>query len=169
MQLIAAMNPCPCGHHGAPRCACSPEAVQRYRARVSGPLLDRIDMVWRLPSEAADVARSVAQRPVHHRPLTPVRSESCEVRSQVDRARARQQTRQGKLNVALTPAELVAWPPWASSVSALLNQAAERFGWSLRGRHRVMRVARTVADLQDREMIDADHVAEAVQFRVALH
>lgn len=158
-QLVAAMNPCPCGHLGDPRraCRCTPEAVDRYRARISGPLLDRIDLrIEVLPVPPAQLAEAAAG------------DDSDTVRRRVEAARRRQRERQGLLNAQLGPAQLdrhaVPQPP----AQALLHAAAERLGWSSRSYHRVLRVARTIADLAGETTIAAAHIAEAVQLRRAV-
>jgi magnesium chelatase family protein len=156
-QLIAAMNPCPCGHLGDPStpCRCPPERIETYRSRVSGPLLDRIDLhvdVPRLPaaelrgSATGESSTSVAQR--------------------VCLARGRQIARQQKTNAALTPAELVVHCHAEPAATALLERIVERLGLSARAYHRVLRVARSIADLAGRESIDREHVAEAASWRL---
>ena len=157
-QLIAAMNPCPCGYLGDPsgRCHCSREQVARYRARISGPLLDRIDLhveVPRLPPEelggapAADAQTSAA------------------VRARVEAARERQLSRAGKPNQALTPREIDRTCALDDACRRLLAQALTRLGLSARAYHRVLKVARTVADLAGSERIDARHLGEAIGYR----
>ena len=158
-MLIAAMNPCPCGYRGDPRheCRCTPQEVSRYRLRISGPLLDRIDLVVQVP-------------PVPLAALTePARAESSAcVRERVTRARARQQARhesQG-LNVAADPMRHGETSPLEPTTRRLLEAAAERMGLSARGYHRVLRVSRTIADLADAREIGPDHAAEALQYRM---
>jgi len=159
-QLVAAMNPCPCGWLGHPsgRCRCSPERVARYRARVSGPLLDRIDLgieVPSLPPEAMAVTREPS-----------LASEtSAAVRAQVADARARQAVRQGKPNARLGPRDLEAHCAPDAAGAALLAQAVARLSLSARAYHRILKVARTIADLGGAGAIGAAHVAEAVGYR----
>jgi magnesium chelatase family protein len=158
-QLVAAMNPCPCGWLGDPsgRCRCTAEQVQRYRARLSGPLLDRIDLhvqVSRLPQQAllgptADAAEA-----------------SASVRARVCAARERQLARAGKPNHRLEPRELERDCGLDRDSRHLLLQALERLQLSARASHRILRVARTLADLEASEAIGPRHLAEAISYRV---
>jgi magnesium chelatase family protein len=159
-QLVAAMNPCPCGGHGSARqaCACTPGRVRTYQARVSGPLMDRIDLHVEVPALSyADIAG-------------PAGEPSAEVARRVREARARQAARAG-LTGALTNADLgaglapVARPDAAGR--ALLERAMDRFDLTARAHDRLLRVARTLADLDGRDTVAACHVAEALQFRAA--
>ncbi|PLZ03454.1 magnesium chelatase [Burkholderia sp. WAC0059] len=160
-QLVAAMNPCPCGWRGDPggRCRCSPEAAARYLRKLSGPLLDRIDIQIEIPalSPAELAARAGAPG-----------ESSAIVARRVRAARARQIERQGKTNRELTGREVdeVCRPDAAGE--ALLREAGERFGWSARAYYRVLKVARSIADLAGDAMPDASQIAEAVQYRRAL-
>ncbi|WP_420827043.1 ATP-binding protein [Azospira restricta] len=155
-QLVAAMNPCPCGHHGAPsgRCRCTPEQVARYRGKLSGPLLDRIDLCIEVPAVPAE---SLQQAPDGE--------PSQVVRARVAAALVRQHARQGKPNAQLAPHEIDAHCRPDAAGAALLQQAAARLGLSARAFHRVQKVARTIADLAGADSIAAAHVAEAVQLR----
>jgi magnesium chelatase family protein len=155
-QLVAAMNPCPCGHLGNPlrACRCSPEAVARYRGRLSGPLLDRMDL-----------AVTVPVLPPNELDGAPTGERSHVVAGRVARARARAMARQGKPNAGLGPADLDAHAPLLPAARALLQQAATKLGWSGRAYHRVLRVARSIADLAEQECIDSAAVAEAIQWR----
>ena len=155
-QLVAAMNPCPCGFYGAPdgRCRCTPDQVARYRARISGPLLDRIDLQIEVPALPAEALQNA-----------PDGESSAGIRQRVAAAHERQQSRQGKLNVALAGRELEAYCPLDANGAALLRQALTRFGLSARAYHRVLRVARSIADLADSAAISPSHIAEAVQYR----
>ncbi len=157
-QLVAAMNPCPCGFAGEPlrECRCSPQQINRYRSRISGPLLDRIDLVCSLQREAPAPPR--ADRPA---------GESSEpVRARVAAARRRQQQRQGCMNAVLEAAALARVCRLAPDSAALLSQAAEKMLLSQRACDRVLRVARTLADLDARDHIGTRQLAEALGFRL---
>lgn len=158
--LVAAMNPCPCGHHGdgSGRCTCDLAMVARYRARVSGPVLDRIDLHVRVASLAFDELRG-----------PPTGPSSAEVRGRVIEARARQQMRLGsgpvRCNAEMGPAELRRHAVVRPSVARLLQQALDRMQLSARAYHRILKVARTIADLEGMAAITEEHAAEAVQYR----
>lgn len=156
-QLIAAMNPCPCGYLGSARCPCPPDRVLRYQSRISGPLLDRIDLL--LSVRPVDEATLVGRT---HGPST------TEVADRVARAHARQLQRQGIVNARLGPAEIDRHCPLDEAARTLLTRTARRLGWSSRALHRVLRVARSAADLDAQAHIHAEHVAEAVALRRAL-
>lgn len=157
-QLIAAMNPCPCGYLGHPsaRCRCTPDQIARYRGRLSGPLLDRIDLTVVVPPLTEHELRAGPGEA------------SVEVRQRVCAARALQQRRQGKPNQRLEAADIDRHCPLDDAAHALLAQAMNRLRLSARAYHRCLKVARTIADLNGREVIAANEVAEAVQFRRAL-
>jgi len=155
-QLVAAMNPCPCGHLGDPAavCRCTPERIVGYRSRISGPLLDRIDLhvdVPRVPpeiiagTERAELSECVAGR--------------------VTAARARQLQRQGCSNARIEGADVVAVSRADEAALALLDRAMRRLALSARAYHRVLRVARSIADLADSDAVCVAHVAEAVALR----
>ncbi|HET9736292.1 MAG TPA: YifB family Mg chelatase-like AAA ATPase [Burkholderiales bacterium] len=155
-QLLAAMNPCPCGYLGHPsgRCRCAPDAIARYRARISGPLADRIDIKIEAPTpREEELLAAAAGEP------------SATVRARVAAARARQLGRQGKPNALLGTQEIDAHCAIAAEAEALARQAIARLALSARAYHRVLRVARTIADLAAGERIGAAHVAEAIQYR----
>ncbi|MCC6869009.1 MAG: YifB family Mg chelatase-like AAA ATPase [Burkholderiales bacterium] len=158
-QLVAAMNPCPCGWQGdaSARCLCTGEQVRRYRSRVSGPLLDRIDL--RLDVRAVSMADLAA-------PSNADRAESsAAVRERVAAARARQHARQRKANARLGPAEIALHCAVDAPTQALLGKAMERLAFTARGYHRVLKVARTIADLDGAVTIAPLHVAEALGYR----
>lgn len=156
-QLVAAMNPCACGYLGDPAqaCRCTPDQILRYRARVSGPLLDRFDLhvqVARLPP--GDL-------------LTPQHTGECTdmVRQRVVRCRERQEDRQGTSNAELTPERLATVCVLAGAEKAWLESAATRMHLSGRGLHRALRVARTIADLEGAKAIAMAHLSEALGYR----
>ncbi|HJU21399.1 MAG TPA: YifB family Mg chelatase-like AAA ATPase [Casimicrobiaceae bacterium] len=157
-QLVAAMNPCPCGWHGdaSGRCNCPPESVKRYRWRVSGALYDRLDMSIDVPAVSAnEMTANDKTKP----------EASVIVRERVAAAHRRQIERQGKPNGLLTPAELERHCPRSATAEALLGRAMSRFSVSARGYHRVIKVARTIADLAGVPDIVPDNVAEAIGYR----
>lgn len=151
-----ATRPCPCGYLGdaSGRCRCSPEQVARYRARISGPLLDRIDLKVEAPA------------PRDAEMIVPAAAEgSASIRARVVAARERQVARQGKPNALLGVREIERHCALDSKAAKLLRQAIARLSLSARAYHRVLRVARSVADLAGAGTIAGEHVAEAIQYR----
>lgn len=161
-QLVAAMNPCPCGWLGAyaatgKACRCTPDAIARYQSRLSGPLLDRIDLI-------VEVAALPPSELLGAGPGEP----SAAVRPRVVAARQRQLQRQGGPNGVQDAARLAEQTPVEPAARSFLLRAAERLGWSGRAVHRVLKVARTIADLGGAADIGVEQVAEAVQYRRGL-
>ncbi len=158
-QMIAAMNPCPCGYLGSRlrACRCSPEQVSRYQGKLSGPLLDRIDLHVEVGALAADELVN-----------TPPGEATAAIRGRVVKARASAMARQGSTNQALEGMAIDAQCQLDEAAAKFLNTAAARLGWSGRGIHRCLKVARTIADLAGAPSVQLGHVAEAVQYRRAL-
>lgn len=158
-QLVAAMNPCPCGHLGSPlrECRCTPEAVSRYQGRLSGPLLDRIDLRVEVPVLAPELLNAAADG-----------EPSAVVAERVAAARQAQWARQGGPNADLEGAALDAHARALPAALDFLHAAARRLGWSGRSVHRVLRVARSAADVAGAADVTVAHVAEAIQLRRAL-
>jgi magnesium chelatase family protein len=165
-QLVAAMNPCPCGHLGdrTRPCRCKPPELARYRARLSGPLLDRIDL--RVALEAVGEADLDAHRTALANGAAHARASGDATRLRA--ARARQIARQGCLNADLAGPDLECRASLTREAAAILAQARDKLGLSLRGTHRTQRIARTLADLDGTEAVAMTHVAEAIQLRRAL-
>jgi magnesium chelatase family protein len=156
-QLVAAMNPCPCGMSGdeSGRCYCSGEQIQRYRNRVSGPMLDRID----IQVEVSRPEISILSTPTDNIET------SKKVRERVIAARRIQIERAGKANAMLTNSELKRYCHIENGTLQLLEDAAEQLFLSPRACHRILKVARTVSDLDQSEIIRSGHLAEAISFR----
>jgi magnesium chelatase family protein len=157
-QLIAAMNPCPCGYAGSAgdQCHCSPEQVKRYLHKLSGPLLDRIDMQVEVARLKPEVLATIA---------TETEASSAHIREKVMHARNIQLKRQQKYNANLTVPELDEMAKLEPASRQLLNQVMERFNLSARVYHRIVKVARTIADLEDEPMILGKHIAEGLTCR----
>ena len=157
-QLIAAMNPCPCGHLGNAALACSraPRCAEAYQNKISGPLLDRIDLhvdvdpvnPWEMKNQNSEPTET-----------------STEIRKRVIAARARQIARQGYMNAMLDGADLEKYAPLNDELTNMLNTAAEKMGMSARGYNRIKRIARTIADLRGAENIEMQDLAEAISYR----
>lgn len=158
-QLIAAMNPCPCGYLGSTQkaCRCTPDQVARYQGKLSGPLVDRIDLHLEVPAvKPADLMGA------------PAGELTASIQARVANARARAIARQGVTNHALQGQALETHLLLDDVAAKFLNVAAARLGWSARSTHRALKVARTIADLAASERIQVAHVAEAMQYRRAL-
>ena len=160
VMLVAAMNPCPCGNFGSPvkKCTCAPYAVERYLGRISGPLLDRIDL--HVEVAAVDYESLADKAP----------GESSEaIRARVVAARALQEARYAgtgvRCNAKLTPALTAQFCTMTPRAEQMLRRAFDSLGLSARAYDKVLRVARTIADLSGGDVIDALHIAEAVQYR----
>jgi magnesium chelatase family protein len=159
--LVGAMNPCPCGFSGDPihECRCTPQQVAKYRGRLSGPLLDRLDLTVDVPAVPPDVLGTGESG-----------EPSAAVRARVVEARTRQHERTGaqgvRTNAALTAQMMASHCRLDSSGLRVLAGAVQRLGLSARGYDRVRKVARTIADLAESQNIEADHIAEALQFRM---
>jgi magnesium chelatase family protein len=159
-----ATRPCPCGWlgHASGRCHCTPDRVARYRCRVSGALLDRIDLAIEVPAVALD-AIGIGMKAAAAEPENA--TTSCDMRVQVTAARERQTARQHKPNARLAPREIEAHCVPDAKGATLLAQAMARLSLSARAYHRILKVARTIADLAESASIAAPHVAEAVAYR----
>ncbi|CAN0456225.1 unnamed protein product [Phaeothamnion confervicola] len=155
-QLLAAMNPCPCGFlgHYSGKCHCTPDQVSRYRNRISGPLLDRIDLHIEVPA--------VPERDLNSRHAG---ESSAAIRDRVGAARARQLARQGKPNAHLSVKEIADHCTPDTNADQLARKAISALGLSARAYHRILKVARSIADLAGAAGISTAHVAEAVQYR----
>ncbi|NMY42449.1 YifB family Mg chelatase-like AAA ATPase [Pseudomonas sp. WS 5013] len=155
-QLVAAMNPCPCGYLGDPggHCRCTPEQIQRYRAKLSGPLLDRIDLHLTVARESTSLLAS-----------SQAGESSAQVAARVSQARQRQLARQGCANAFLDLPGLQQHCHLPEADRLWLEQACERLNLSLRAAHRLLKVARTLADLEGASEIGRAHLAEALQYR----
>jgi magnesium chelatase family protein len=158
-QLLAAMNPCPCGFlgHASKPCRCTPDAVARYQGKISGPLLDRIDMQIHVGALSQDeLLEQSSSEP------------SARVAQRVSDAAARQHARQGRQNHLLSSAEIDQHCKPDADGEQMLRTAMTRLNWSARSYHRVLKLARTIADLDGAHAVHKKHVAEAVQYRRAL-
>ena len=157
-QLIAAMNPCPCGHLGNAALSCSraPRCAEAYQNKISGPLLDRIDLhvdvdpvnPWEMKKNTGETMES-----------------SATIRARVVAARNRQIERQGYVNALLDGADLEKYAPLSDELTSFLNTAAEKMGMSARGYNRIKRIARTIADLRGADNIEMQDLAEAISYR----
>jgi magnesium chelatase family protein len=156
--LIAALNPCPCGYYGSHKCTCAPAALQRYQQKLSGPIMDRIDM-W------------IEVGAIEHSKLLEKPNESGEsdaIRKKITRARTLQKKRFKKtdrLNSGMTPKGLVHHASLSEKCANILNTAATKMDLSPRAYHRCIKLARTIADIEDSKDIQESHILEALQYR----
>lgn len=156
-MLVGSMNPCPCGFFGYEKdhtCTCNPFQVKRYRSKLSGPLLDRIDIHVEVPHVDFETLSSTEEN-----------ESSVNIRKRVNRARARQKARNQQTNATMTPAEIREYCKLDKPSYQLLKQSFDTLGLSARAHDRILKVARTIADLTDKEQIEVDHIAEAIQYR----
>jgi len=156
-QLVAAMNPCPCGYHGHPagRCRCTAEQIARYRARISGPLLDRIDLHIEVPPLPRGTLQGDEQQGEN----------SATVQARVIACRERQLARSGRANAQLDNREIKRDCKLKKDDGLLLEQATEKLGLSARAHHRILKVSRTIADLNGSKHIERQHLTEAITYR----
>ncbi|MGD9391194.1 MAG: YifB family Mg chelatase-like AAA ATPase, partial [Thioalkalispiraceae bacterium] len=157
-QFIAAMNPCPCGYHGHQngRCHCSPDQIQRYRNRVSGPLLDRIDMHIEVPNLSLEIIQNSQASN---------EESSQNVKQRVEIAHQRQLARNGSTNNRLNNQQIEQHCQLSHSDRQLMENAINKLGLSARAYHRILKLARTIADLADCEQIETAHLTEAISYR----
>lgn len=159
-MLVCAMNPCKCGWYGDPsgRCSCSQASVDAYRSRISGPLLDRIDIIIEVPAVKFDELRARKEA-----------EPSAAIKERVNTARQRQNMRYGEssglCNSRMGPEELRKYCKLDDEAAELLRQAFQVFGLTARSYDRILKVARTIADLEGSKQVTADHIAEAIQYR----
>ncbi len=153
-QLVAAMNPCPCGYLGDKRCQCSPEQIRRYRQKISGPLLDRIDLHIEVPNLSRQDLKQAQST-----------ENSQTVQQRVIAARERQLQRANKPNTLLDSREIEKFCQLSEADERLLDSAIQRLGLSARAWHRILKVARTIADMANSDTIQTAHLAEAITYR----
>lgn len=158
-QLVAAMNPCPCGFYNdsSTRCHCTPDVIMRYQSRISGPFLDRMDL-------HVDMQREVHQAVAGSQSGSSAES-SAQIRQRVVLARERQLARQGMMNAALAPLALHRHASLDRQARDLIREASTRLNLSLRAQHRLLRVARTIADLDGQSSVGSEHLAESLSYR----
>lgn len=158
-QLVAAMNPCPCGYQGSPAhsCRCTPDQVHRYQAKLSGPLMDRIDLHVEVPALPAQELLN-----------SPSGESTDSISTRCSAARTLALDRQGVSNQALAGQDIDTHTQLDAAASKFLQAAAAQLGWSARSTHRTLKIARTIADLAGANQTGLAHVAEAMQYRRVL-
>ena len=161
-QLVAAMNPCKCGYHGDPdgRCRCTPEGVQRYLEKISGPLLDRLDLIVEVPRLAPHELRTV-------RESAPTNDASADEQNvtRIRTCRQLQKQRAGKLNSDMSAHEIETFCVLDDKSEQFLELAVQKLKLSARAHHRILKIARTIADMDGREAIAQPDLAEAISYR----
>ena len=155
-QLVAAMNPCPCGYHGHSneRCRCTPDQIQRYRNRISGPLMDRIDMHIEVPNVSLEIIQNENQE-----------ESSQSVKQRIEKAHKMQLARNETVNSQLSSKQVNQFCKLNDHDRNLLEQAINKLGLSARAYHRILKVARTIADLSESNEIQTAHLTEAISYR----
>ena len=159
-MLIAAMNPCPCGYQGNQRCRCTPDKIHRYRDKISGPLLDRIDLQVNVPQVPREQLTGADKT------NAPIPESSAVIASRVENARITQLQRQGCTNAQLSTAQVNQVCELGQSQIKLMSTALERLELSARAYHRVLKVARTIADLDQTRALEEHHLSEALGYRL---
>ena len=157
-QLIAAMNPCPCGFLGSSRCRCTPDQINRYRSKISGPLLDRIDLQVQVTK--------IDNKQLLNQSEKPQGESDRDIQQRISDARERQIERQGKINSQVSSQELRTICRLNTEQQALMDSAINRFALSTRGFYRVLRVARSIADLENRHEVKTADYQEALSYRI---
>ena len=154
--MIAAMNPCPCGNHGHPQknCSCSIEQINRYRSKISAPLLDRIDIVLEIPTLKPNELQELNNG-----------EDSAKILERVNQAREIQISRSNKLNYELTNQELEEVCQLDTKSNAILSQLVEKNGLSARGYYRLLKLSRTIADLDTSKDVQIKHISQANQYK----
>jgi magnesium chelatase family protein len=157
-QLVAAMNPCPCGYSGDPyqNCRCTAEQIQRYLVKLSGPFMDRVDLHVEVPALAVEDLALIEREPLES---------SASIRERVLRARERQEQRQGKCNAELGVSELNRVCCLLPAAQTVLQQVMQKFHFSARIYHRILKVALTIADLKNTDAITPEEISEALLYR----
>jgi len=163
-MLVAAMNPCRCGYFGDPtrKCSCTPESISKYLSKISGPLLDRIDLEIELPAVSYN---EISGKTKPGEPSAVIRERVNRARAFTEERLARGGDKPGTLNARMSPEQMRKYCTPTEEGAALMKEAFETLGLSARGYDRVLRVARTIADLDGDEVINEDHISEAIMYR----